>query len=108
MSRPFVFTRSTSDAMTPIVVKPQWIKAIGRAVTPRASAAPDLLFPDASGDRCIAGGIPSSSSEVSLMRRCYRLLVFTALALCLGLSSAFAQATSSLRGKVTDAQGGAL
>ena len=42
------------------------------------------------------------------MRRCYRLLVFTALALCLRFSSAFAQATSSLRGKIADAQGGAL
>src|SRR5436190_22791282 len=47
------------------------------------------------------------SSEVSLMRRCYRLLVFTALLLCLG-TSMFAQATSSLRGKIADAQGGAL
>jgi len=41
------------------------------------------------------------------MRRCYRLLVFTALLLCLG-TSMLAQATSSLRGKVADAQGGAL
>ena len=46
-------------------------------------------------------------SEVSLMRRCYRLLVFTALLFCLG-TSMLAQATSSLRGKVADAQGGAL
>src|SRR5688500_1209579 len=42
------------------------------------------------------------------MRRCCRILAFTALALCLGTLSVFAQATSSLRGKVADAQGGAL
>jgi hypothetical protein len=42
------------------------------------------------------------------MRRCCRLLLFTLLALCLGTSSVLAQATSSLRGKVADAQGGAL
>ena len=42
------------------------------------------------------------------MRRCYRLLLFTAVALCLGSLSVLAQATSSLRGKVSDAQGGAL
>jgi hypothetical protein len=34
--------------------------------------------------------------------------MFTTLAICLGSMSAFAQATSSLRGKVADAQGGAL
>ena len=39
------------------------------------------------------------------MRRSGRLLLFTALALCLGTLSVFAQATSSLRGKVADAQG---
>jgi hypothetical protein len=39
--------------------------------------------------------------------RC-RILVLTALALCFGTLSVFAQATSSLRGKVADAQGGAL
>src|SRR5688500_20353768 len=42
------------------------------------------------------------------MRRSCRILVFTALALCLGTVNVFAQATSSLRGKVADAQGGAL
>ena len=42
------------------------------------------------------------------MRRPCRILVFTALALCLGTLSVLAQATSSLRGKVADAQGGAL
>src|SRR5688572_28245579 len=42
------------------------------------------------------------------MRRCCRILAFTALALCLGTLSVFAQATSSLRGKVADAQSGAL
>jgi hypothetical protein len=42
------------------------------------------------------------------MRRCCRILAFSALALCLGTLSVFAQATSSLRGKVADAQGGAL
>src|SRR5688572_2364767 len=51
--------------------------------------------------------MPFSSSEVSLMRRCCRILLVTVLALVIG-TSAFAQATSSLRGKVADAQGGAL
>jgi len=42
------------------------------------------------------------------MRRRCGIFALTVLALCLGTVSALAQATSSLRGKVADAQGGAL
>ena len=42
------------------------------------------------------------------MRRSFRFLAFITLALCVGTISVFAQATSSLRGKIADAQGGAL
>src|SRR4030095_11358612 len=52
--------------------------------------------------------IPQLLEEVRLMRRRCRILALNALALCLGTLNVLAQATSSLRGKVADAQGGAL